>query len=167
MHRRGIRAHVTRWTVVVAVTLLSATTVAFLAPAAASASTVSISQPDVIPGGGGGGWEFSDTVPGNCGVAAIGANSENGKVTYQVQLLSSFGPITGGEVYVRAFTRTSGIKELNGWVPTAADGDWVSEVESRDFLVGQYVTLTFYGYVFTAEAGYCALENPTVIFKVT
>jgi hypothetical protein len=155
----------TRWTVVAAITLLSATTAAFIAPAAASASTVSVSQPNVIPGGGGG-WEFSDTVPGNCGVASIGANTFNGKVTYQVQLFSYFGPITAGEVYVRAFNRTSGTRELNGWVPRAADGNWFSGVESRDFLPGQTIVLTFYGYVYTAGPRYCVVENPTVIFKV-
>lgn len=111
---------------------------------------------------GGGGWPYSDTAYGDCGSATISGNPlSDGKVEMQAQLVSTVGPITGGEVKI-----TWGGRGGSGTIlfyPVASDGNWVSSVETKQVDNGATMGITLSGYIYVdgGEAE-CFIENPAI-----
>jgi hypothetical protein len=141
------------------------TALALVAPAAASASVKPAPALSAGPLGivGGGGWEYTDTLEGNCGTAAIGVNDNgDGHIVVQGQLISSLGPIAGGSVSL--VWNAGGKAGSKAWQPVAANGNWTSP--DTNFTVPQHekTTVILTGFIELADGDTCSIENPYVSF---
>jgi hypothetical protein len=132
----------------------------FGAAGTAFASTPATSSgPSIVVGGGG--WEYTDSITGNCGTAAIGVNDNgDGNIVVQAQLVSALGPITTGLATI--IWNAGGKSGSKSWQPVG--NNWTSPDTSFTVPQHEKTTVILTGYIEVANGDTCSIENPYVSF---
>lgn len=122
--------------------------------------TLSSVSPNSFPGGGG--YEYSDSEEGNCGVSSLGVNDlGGGKIQAQVELTSTQGTMKDGHVTIS--WGGGGLSGSKTWQPV---GDtWESPVTDFDVPQHTEIVVLVSGYVTLIDGDSCSIENPNVSFE--
>lgn len=135
----------------------------------ALAATRSSPHPDSTPAAiiiGGGGFEYSDTVSGDCGTAALGVNDlGGGEIQVQGQLISILGTIIEGDVIIAWYTR-SGSPSAGSTVSYEPKGtNWISPIKGFEGVPSnRSIGVTMTGSVLLENGDTCVIDNPVVNF---
>lgn len=135
-----------------------------LAPTASASAVSSHSWPNHVIGGGG--CAYTDTTvgqPGDCAVAAIGANPiGGGKIQYQAQIISYIGAMAGSA----KVTYSGGSRIFD-----ALGTNWISPIETiGGYHNGEHVgiTLSSYSVVIGNPSGEeCQVPEPAIVVRVS
>jgi len=130
------------------------------APAAGS-STRPVDVPDVIVPRGG--WQYSDTRRGLCGVSVIAANDlGHGSVMTRAQLYSPFG-MAYGDVWILWGDRSDAVYPFPPYSPRGFN--WFSPIEFIRSVPGRVMVISLFGNVYTSR-GWCYIKEPEIRFRL-